>query len=39
MYNADFNLAAAPGDLTYISNEYFAQTASTNGDAILDAGV
>ena len=39
MYNADFNLAASPANLTQISNEYFAQTATSNGDAVLAAAV
>jgi hypothetical protein len=38
MYNADFNLSAAydagnPALSTYISNEYFTQAATSNGDA------
>jgi hypothetical protein len=36
-YNADFNLPASAANPTYISNEYFAQTATVNGDALLNA--
>ncbi len=38
MYNADFNLPSSNADAadrTYISNEYFAQAATSNGDALL----
>jgi hypothetical protein len=40
MYNADFNLPASDAngaDRTYISNEYFSQAATSNGDALLGA--
>lgn len=36
MYNADFNIPASAAALTTISGEYFAQTATINGDALLN---
>lgn len=35
-YNNDFNLPASATNKTYISNEYFAQTCTQNGDALLN---